>query len=380
MTLTRFVTKNAFRNKRRSILTVLSIGGSLLLLTFLITIWRSFYDSKPSEQSAQRLIVRHKVSLVFNLPSYYKQKIQAIPGVKEVVNQQWFGGQYMDDKPEHFFAQFGTDPQELMKVYPEFKISADQLEAWQHDRAGAIVDVGLAKKFGWKIGDRLNITGKIFPLNLELTIRGIFTPPDPTQSIYFNKDYIDEGFPKLKGNEGFYAVLADSPQDVPKVAQAIDETFRNADRPTKTESEHAFQLGFIGMLGNIKAFIMSICLAVVFTILLVSANTMAMSIRERTREVAVLKTLGFTRNSILGLFVGEAVSLSVIGGLVGSLLCFLIVNAMASQGGMFTGMKVTPVTILSSLLIAAVVGFASSFIPSYHAAKVNIVDGLRHIG
>ena len=164
------------------------------------------------------------------------------------------------------------------------------------------------------------------------------------------------------------------------MAQAIDETFRNADRPTKSESEHAFQLGFIGMLGNIKAFIMSICLAVVFTILLVSANTMAMSIRERTREVAVLKTLGFTRNSILGLFVGEAVSLAVVGGLVGSLLCFFIVSAMASQGGMFTGMKVTPFTILAALLIAAVVGFASSFIPSYHAAKVNIVDGLRHIG
>src|SRR3984893_17921709 len=374
MTLTRFVTKNAFRNKRRSILTVLSIGGSLLLLTFLITIWRSFCDSKPSEQSALRLIVRHKVSLVFNLPSYYRQKIQAIPGVKEVVNQQWFGGQYKDDKPNNFFAQFGTDPQEILKVYPEFKIPADQLEAWQHDRAGAIVDVGLANKFHWKVGDRLNITGKIFPLNLELTIRGIFTPPDPTQAVYFNKDYIDEGFPKLKGNEGFFAVLADSPESVPKVAQAIDEEFRNADRPTKTETEHAFQLG------NIKAFIMSICLAVVFTILLVSANTMAMSIRERTREVAVLKTLGFTRNSILGLFVGEAVSLSLIGGLVGSLLCALVVGAMASQGGMFTGMKVTPLTILSALLIAAVVGFVDSFIPSYHAAKVNIVDGLRHIG
>ena len=380
MTLTRFVTKNAFRNKRRSILTVLSIGGSLLLLTFLITIWRSFYDSKPNEQSAQRLIVRHKVSLVFNLPSYYRQKIQAIPGVKEVVNQQWFGGQYMDDKPEHFFAQFGTDPQEIMKVYPEFKIPADQLDAWQHDRAGAIVDVGLAKKFGWKVGDRLNVTGKIFPLNLELTIRGIFTPPDPTQAIYFNKDYIDEGFPKLKGNEGFFAVLADSPGSVSRVAQAIDEEFRNSDRPTKSESEHAFQLGFIGMLGNIKAFIMSICLAVVFTILLVSANTMAMSIRERTREVAVLKTLGFTRNTILGLFIGEAVSLAVVGGLVGSLLCLFIVSAMASQGGMFTGMKVTPITIAAALLIAAVVGFASSFVPSYHAAKVNIVDGLRHIG
>jgi putative ABC transport system permease protein len=380
MTLTRFVTKNAFRNKRRSILTVFSIGGSLLLLTFLITIWRSFYDSKPTELSAQRLIVRNKVSLIFNLPSSDRQKIRSIPDVKEVVNQQWFGGQYMDDKPEHYFAQFGTDPQELLKVYPEFKLPADQIEAWQHDRAGAIVDAGLARKFGWKIGDRLNITGKIFPVNLELTIRGIFTPPDPTQSIYFNKDYIDEGFPRLKGTEGFYAVLADSPDAVPKVAEAIDDQFRNSDRATKTESEHAFQLGFIGMLGNIKAFIMSICLAVVFTILLVSANTMAMSIRERTREVAVLKTLGFTRNTILGLFVGEAVSLSLIGGLVGALLCFLIVTGMASQGGYFTGMKVTVSTMGAALAIAAVVGFASSFVPSYHAAKVNIVDGLRHIG
>jgi putative ABC transport system permease protein len=380
MTLTRFVTKNAFRNKRRSILTVLSIGGSLLLLTFLITIWRSFYDSKPSEESAQRLIVRHKVSLVFDLPSYYRQKIQTVPHVKEVVNQQWFGGQYIDDKPEHYFAQFGTDPQELFKVYPEFKIPADQLEAWQHDRAGVVVDAGLANKFHWKLGDRLNITGKIFPVNLELTIRGIFTPPDPSQSIYFNKDYIDEGFPKLKGLEGFFGVLADSPDSVPGVAEAIDEQFRNADRPTKTESEHAFQLGFIGMLGNIKAFIMSICLAVVFTILLVSANTMAMSIRERTREVAVLKTLGFTRNSILGLFVGEAISLALIGGFLGSILCYFIVTGMAAQGGYFTGMKVTPLTIGAALVIAAVVGFVSSFIPSYHAAKVNIVDGLRHIG
>jgi len=170
------------------------------------------------------------------------------------------------------------------------------------------------------------------------------------------------------------------PNPVTRVTTAIDEQFRNADRPTKTETEHAFQLGFIGMLGNIKAFIMSICLAVVFTILLVSANTMAMSIRERTREVGVLKTLGFTRNTILGLFVGEAVSLSLVGGLMGSILCVFVVRAMASQGGMFARMKVAPLTMLAALLIAAVVGFASSFVPSYHAAKVNIVDGLRHIG
>src|ERR1700751_5396402 len=153
MTLTRFVRKNAFRNKRRSILTVLSIAFSLLLLTFMMTIWRGFYIDKGTAQSAQRLIVRHKVSLVFNLPSYYRQKIRSIPGVTHVVNEQWFGGQYKDDKPQNFFAQFGTDPQELFDVYPEAKIPPDQVAAWQKDRAGCVVDSELAQKFGWQLGD-----------------------------------------------------------------------------------------------------------------------------------------------------------------------------------------------------------------------------------
>ena len=175
-------------------------------------------------------------------------------------------------------------------------------------------------------------------------------------------------------------MLVDTPEDVPRVAKAIDEEFRNAPRPTKSESERAFQLGFIQMLGNVKAFILSICLAVVFAILLVSANTMAMSIRERTREVALLKTLGFTRRKILGLFVGEAVSLAVLGGVLGTLAAFVLVCGMARQGGFLTGMRVTPPTMLVALLVAALVGFVSAFLPSYHASRVNIVDGLRHIG
>jgi putative ABC transport system permease protein len=380
VTLTRFVTKNAFRNKRRSVLTILSISFSLLLLTLMMTIWRGFYIDQDSALSAQRLIVRHKVSLVFNLPAYYREKIRAIPGVVAVVNQQWFGGQYKDDKPENFFAQFGTDPQELLKVYPEFKIPADQVEAWQKDRAGAIVDSDLAKKFGWKIGDRLNIKGVIFPLNLELTIRGIYTPPTTTQAVYFNKTYLDEGYPQVKGTEGIFGVMVDSPADMTRVASTIDEEFRNAPRPTKTETERAFQLDFVQMLGNVKAFILSICLAVVFAILLVSANTMAMSIRERTREVALLKTLGFTRRSILGLFVGEAISLALMGGVLGTLVAYVMVNAMAQRGGFLTGMKVTGPTMLAALLVAGLVGFLSAFLPSYHASQVNIVDGLRHIG
>jgi putative ABC transport system permease protein len=189
----------------------------------------------------------------------------------------------------------------------DFKIPDDQLAAWQHDQAGCVVDSDLAKKQGWKIGDRITLRGTIFPVNLELTIRGIFVAPQPSITVYFNQKYVEEAVSWAKGRSGTFNILADSPEDVPKVAAGVDAMFRNSPEPTKTESEKAFQLSFINSMGNVKAFILSICFAVVFATLLVSANTMAMSIRERTREVAVLKTLGFTRQSILKLYIGEAV-------------------------------------------------------------------------
>ncbi len=383
MTLTRFVARNAFRNKRRSSLTVLSLAFSLLLLTIMMTIWRAFFIDTFSDQSALRLITRHKVSLVFFLPEYYREKIRALPHVRKVVNQSWFGGQYKDDKPENFFGQFGTDPAELLQVYPEFQISPDQAEAWKRDRAGCIVDSELAKKHGWKIGDRLFLKGTIFPVDLELNIRGIFIAPQPTQAVYFNETYLDEAYPDVKGRVGFFGVLAESPSAVPEVAKEIDSEFRNAPRPTKTESERAFQLGWIAMLGNVKAFILSICLAVVFTTLLVSANTIAMSIRERTREVALLKSLGYKRSLVLGLFVGESVALSLAGGFLGAMAASGLIRMLASspQGGLFmAGMKVTVPTQAAALLVASGVGLVSAFLPAYNASRKSIVEGLRHIG
>jgi len=383
MTLTRFVTKNAFRNKRRSLLTLLSIGFSLLLLTVMMTVWRAFYLSDGSAESAQRLIVRHKVSLAQFMPISYRERIRSVPGVRQVINETWFGGQYKDDKPENFFAQFGTDPQELFKVMTDFHIPQEQLETWQRDRAGCVVDAQLAKKHGWQIGDKLHIKGTIFPFDLELTIRGMYTAGDPTESIYFDNTYLDEGFPRVKGRVGFFGVLADSPQSVPGIAQAIDAMFRNSDYPTKAESEKAFNLDWIAMMGNVKAFILSICAAVVFATLLVSANTMAMSIRERTREVALLKTLGFTRRTVLTLFVAESVSLAATGGLLGALGASFLVYAMAhspQMGLLLTGVKMNAPTVLVSILVGALVGAVSSFVPAYNASRRNIVDGLRHIG
>jgi putative ABC transport system permease protein len=383
MTLTRFVSKNAFRNKRRSLLTVLSIAFSLLLLTLMMTLWRSFYMDDGSAESAQRLIVRHKVSLTFNLPSYYREKIRSIPGVVAIVPSTWFGGLYKDEKPENFFSNFATDPEEFFKVYRDITISPKEVEDWQHDRQGAIVDDTLARKFGWKLGDRIVLKGTIYPVNVELNVRGIFHSVPDDQSVYFNAKYVEEAVSWFKGTAGFFGILADSPQDVSKVAAAVDDMFQNSPQRTKSESEKAFGLEFVAMLGNVKAFILSICSAVVFATLLVSANTMAMSIRERTREVAVLKTLGFTRQAVLGLFVGEAVALSLLGGLLGALgaygLIYLFTHSPQASG-FFIILPVSPGTMLVALMVAGMVGLLSAALPSYHASQVNIVDGLRHIG
>jgi len=384
MTIIRFVTKSAFRNKRRSILTVLSITFSLLLLTVMMTVWHRFYIDKGDAQSAQRLITRHRVSLTQNMPVYYREKMRTVPGVVAVAPTQWFGGFYKDEgKPENFFAQFGTDPAEIFTVMTDFKIPEDQLAAWQHDQAGCVVDSELAKKFGWKIGDRIVLRGTIFPVNLELTIRGIFVAPQPSITIYFNQKYVEEAVSFAKGRSGTFNILADSPEDVPKVAAGVDAMFHNSPEPTKTESEKAFQLSFINSMGNVKAFILSICFAVVFATLLVSANTMAMSIRERTREVAVLKTLGFTRQSILRLYIGEAVLVALTGGALGCLLAAGVVIALANAPGMgffFLGMRVTIPTFLLAIFVSAMVGLLSAILPAYHAAKLDIVEGLRYIG
>jgi putative ABC transport system permease protein len=246
-----------------------------------------------------------------------------------------------------------------------------------------MVDDTLAKKYGWKLGDRIVLKGTIYPVDLELYIRGIFHSIPDDQSVYFNAKYVEESVSWFKGKAGTFGILADSPEDVSKVAAAVDDTFRNAPEPTKTESEKAFGLEFVAMLGNVKAFILSICSAVVFATLLVSANTMAMSIRERTREVAVLKTLGFTRQAVLGLFVGEAVALSLIGGLLGALGAYGLVTLITHSKqavGFFTILSVSPVTVFVALIVAGVVGLLSAAVPSYHASQVNIVDGLRHIG
>jgi putative ABC transport system permease protein len=276
MTLSGLVFKNTFRNKRRSALTVLSIMFSLLLLTMMMTIWRGFYIDQGPPDSSLRLMTRHRVSLAFFLPAFYRQKIRAIPGVTHVVPLTFFGGTYMDDRPENYFAQFATDADEYMDVAADKQVSPEELQAWKRDRTGCMVDAALARKHGWKIGDRITLKGNIFPANLDLTLRAVYTIDPPNNTLYFHNEYLEESVSWYKGTAGFYYIRVDSPDSVSRVAHDIDDMFRNSPQPTRSESEQLFRLGFIAMLGNVKAFILSICAAVVFAILLVSANTMAM--------------------------------------------------------------------------------------------------------
>jgi putative ABC transport system permease protein len=295
----------------------------------------------------------------------------------------WFGGRYMDERPEHFFAQLATDPDEYLKVASDKIVPPDQMKAWQQDRAGALVDITLAKKYGWKIGDRITLLGTIFSVNPELTIRGIYHRDPPQNALYFNAKYLEEAVPWFKGQAGWYSTQIGSANDVARVSREIDDMFRNSPLQTKTESEKAFQLGFIASLGNVKAFILGICGAVVFTIMLVSANTMAMSVRSRTREVAVLKTLGFTRQRVLSIFVSESVALAVAGGAVGILTAIPVIWFL-TRGfialGVPLSMKVNGPAAGLSLTVAVILGLVSGYLPAYNASRMNIVEGLRHIG
>ena len=382
MTLGRFATKNAFRNRRRSFLTAVSIGFSLLLLTLLMSVYRGFYIDQGPAEANLRLVTRHKVSLVFWLPAYYREKVRAIPGVVHVSPWNWFGGVYKDQKPENMFAQFGVDPGEIFDILKEDKVAPDQLEAFQRDRAGAAVSRNLANKYGWKLGDKVIIQGTIYPIKAELNIRAIYDTDNPFDALFFSTEYVNQALPRVQGRIGTLYTLVDSPDHMTGVAKEIDAMFENSPQPTKTETEKAFGLSFVAQLGNVKLFILSICGAVVFAILLVSGNTMAMTIRERTREVAVLKTLGFTRGTILSLYVGEAVTISLFGGLLGATAATLLLIAATHMpnGTFFTGFKVNTPTYLVALAVAALVGFVSAVFPSYNASRRNIVDGLRHIG
>jgi len=380
VTLARFVTRNLWRNKRRSILTVLSLAFPFLLLALMVIIWRSFYIDQWTAGGALRLVTRHRISFFEPMPSYYREKIRSVPGVVHVVPLDRFDGLYKDQKSKNRFPQIGTDPGEFLDVYhEEYEISPEQVAAWRQDPAGAIVNSELAKGLGWKLGDRIVIQGVKFPLDIELNLRGIFKSPTSIPVMFFNWNYVETKI--RRGKNEIFLVQADSPEHVGQIAAAVDDLFRNSPAPTRTEAEKAFDLDLVAEFGNVKAFILSISLAVVFASLLVSATSIAMSIRERTREVAVLRSLGFMPRTILALFVAESVLLCVAGWLLASLAAYgLMYSATHSGGPLAALLKIKVLTLAVSLPVAVVVGLLSALLPAFRMSHMNIVQGLRHIG
>jgi len=380
-----FAFKNSLRNKRRTILTIASISISLFLLGMLVAVYHAFYYREAPPEQALRLVVRHRVSLTFPLPEYYEQRIRQIQGVREVCPVSWFGGIYIDRRPEHFFARFSADPERIFLVHSEFKISPEQLKAFQSERTAAAVGKSLADKLNLKLGQKITIKGDIYPVDVELTIRALFESDVKGSDyvMYFHRKYLEESLAAARrGTVGTFGVLADSPESIPRIAREIDEMFHNSDSQTKTESEQAFQLSFLSMLGNVKLFLLSICGAVVFTILLVSGNTMAMSVRERIKEIGVLKTLGFTTSQVLLMVIAESVIIALAGGMLGcglaSGVCLLLSGAQLPF--MPLGLPMPPVVLTISLAVAFAIGFFSSVVPALNASRVPITEALRHIG
>ncbi len=383
------IVKNSLRNRRRSILTIVSIAISLCILGLLGAIYQALFLGEATPTQALRLVVRHKVSLTQPMPFSYRQRIERIPGVRDLTIWDWFGGTYKDSRdPRNFFARFATEPDHLFKVYPEYMIPEEQRQTFQRERTGCIVSKALADKLNFRLGDRITLVGDIYPVTLELKVVGIFDDPDHAQTLYFNREYLRESLgpnnPR-RDNAGMFIIQAASAADVPRIAEAADREFDNSPAPTKTESERAFQLSFASFLGNLKVFLMIICGAVAFTILLVSANTISMSVRERMREVGILKTLGFTPAAILGIILSEAGVISLVGGALGCLLAQgMCVGVRSSPAGNFmqglATLSMTPMLAVLCLAVALLIGLASSFIPAWGASRTPILDSLRYSG
>jgi putative ABC transport system permease protein len=376
------IVKNGLRNKRRSLLTIASVAISLCLLGLLGAIYHAFYFSVATPEQALRLVTRNKISLATVMPLSYQQKIQSIPGVREVMVQQWFGGVYKE--PKNLFARFAVEPERFFSMYSEFKVPEDQQKAFIQERSACVIGRALADRFGFKLGDRITLVGDIFPVNPELTVRAIYDSDQNNEALFFNIHYLYDGLPVARRDfAGTYYILVDKPESVSPVSQQIDEMFRNSTIQTRTETEQAFQLGFLSFLGSVKVFLMSICAAVTFTILLVSANTMAMSVRERIREVGILKTLGFNNSAILGMILGEAAFLSLVGGIIGCLLANVLTFGVRKSPIIFTQLKtltLVPSVAAIILVVGIFIGVLSSLIPAWNASRTNILDSLRYSG
>jgi len=376
------ILKNARRSKRRTALTVLSVAIAVFLFASLRAIVDGF-NAAAEASSSTRIVTIRSTSLIFSMPTSHGETIRNTAGVRDITWANWFGGIYKD--PRNFFAQFAIEPESYLRLYPEIQLTPEERRAFLDDRTGCIVGDGLARRFGWKTGDRIVLQVGIPTYGTQdftFTIRGVYRVASnavDNQSMFFQWKYADERS-IVKGQVGWYVVQINDPDQAPSVATAIDRQFANTPNETKTDTERQFQSSFASMFGNVSLLLGSIALAVVITTLFVAANTMAMSVRERTTEIAVMRTLGFPAYMIFLFIAGEALLMSVAGGLVGALLARAVVSGdLLAVSSFIPAFGVSGANVAVGVALSAFIGVLAGIVPATMAARLRIVDALRRV-
>lgn len=385
MYLLKLVTRNALRHKLRTGLTMLGLLVAVLAFGLLQTVVHAWYAGADAA-SATRLITRSSISLVFPLPLTYNDRIRQIAGVQSVSYANWFGGVYITEK--NFFPQFAVEPRSYFALYPEFRVPPEQFRDFLRDRRGAVIGRKIANTYGFKVGDVVPIRGTIFPGNWEFVVRAIYDGAEAktdTSQFFFHWDYLNETMrknsPRRANQVGVYVVGLTGAERAAEVSQAIDASFRNSLAETLTETEKAFQLGFVAMTEAIVVAIRVVSFLVIFIILAVMANTMAMTARERIAEYATLKALGFGPGFLAALIAGESLAIAIAGGVLGIVLTYPVAHEFGrAMGTLFPVFEVSTDTAWMQLAAILIVGVVAALMPAVRAARVRIVDGLRNVG
>ena len=378
MTIGSFILKNALRNKRRAMLSILSVAVSLFLLVLLLVALREITLPVEGAGAELRVAVRNKISIANLLPAKQLPIIEKIPGVEAVTPFTWFGGKYKGEQGMTF-AQFAIDPKKLPGVFTELKMPADSYAAFEGERDACVIGKITADKYKMKVGDKISLESTVYPVTMEFKIVGIYAGTPDDRNMLFRQDYLDESS-GLQGQVGMWWLKVKSAQEMPKVISAIDKTFENTSAEVRAESERAFQLSFISMWGNIKLLVMLICSAVIFTLLHVSASTMSMAIRERFRELAILKAIGFRRRELFAFILAESFGLAAAGALIGvggAYVLFTYGDVGKMTNGIFPSFEVTSRIVGTGALVAAVLGIVASIMPSIAVARMSVTDGLK---
>lgn len=382
MKFARIIFANLLRKKVRLLLTIGSFAVALFLFAFLAVVNNAF-NLGAEVASAERLVVINRTSIINTIPLSYSDKIRHIPGVKAVAHNNWFGGVYQDEK--NFFPQFVISPETQRQVMPELVVPDDQWAAFLKDRQGAIAGARTAERFHWKIGDRIPIKTTLYGGgSWEFNLVGIYhgkRPIDDETQFWFQWDYFEEKIPQaIKGQVGWYVLRLNSPDDAVRVSKAIDAEFANSPYETKTQSESAFAANWVKQFGNIKFLIITIGSVVFFTLLLVTGNTMAISVRERTGELAVFKAIGYSDRTVLFFVLAESLMIAIIGGVLGLALAILAVPGLGrALNGILPNLVLQPSTLITGLVVALAVGLISGMIPGIMAMRMRVISALRRV-